>query len=124
MTRKHYRPLLSHINVYEIGEEDRTYEAITDDRFTTWGVDAKQLSGPTFPIKASELRFKMWGGGGEAPEHPSRLHYVLYEVDGEITPMNEIRGGDAAVEFFKRHGKPGEIGYYIPRTGLVLPGEG
>lgn len=63
MTR--YPPLRSTIQVYEVGEQDRVYEAVTDDESAFWGVKARQVSGPLLEIMVSEHRFKFWGGTGD-----------------------------------------------------------
>jgi hypothetical protein len=114
----------STIHVYQVGEADRVYEAMTDDGNDFYGVEAQQLSGPSLPITVAELRYKFWGGGGNPPEHPTRVHFILHTPEGAKYPaaMNEIRGGEAAIEIFKEYGQRGELGYWIPETAIVTEG--
>lgn len=118
MTIHVYPPLRSTIHVLQVGEQDRVYEATTDDRNDFYGVKANQILGPTLEITVCELRAKFWGGQSAPPEHPTRSHFVLYTPAGAKHPeaMNEIRGG---TEAFKAYGTPGELGYWIPITGIV-----
>jgi hypothetical protein len=116
-----YPPLKSTIEVFEVGGEQRTYEATTDDTNGFFGVKATQLSGPPLDIWVHEHRFKFWGGGAPEPEHPCHKHSVQWQREGRKypEPMNELRTR-AEVEIFLKYKKtPGELAYHVPTTGFV-----
>ena len=113
------KPLKSKIEVYEIGEEDRVYEAVTSDGYGNWGREATQISGPELPVFVSESRTKFWGGGNPPPTSWTRKHNVYHQPEGEKypIPMDEVRT-PAEVQIFKKHGKHGERTCFVPATGI------
>lgn len=121
MTRQVYKPLRSTVHVYEVGAEDRVYEATTSDHLGRSQVKAKQLSGPELELLVSEIRYKLWGGGGEPPRHPTRKHCAFYTPTGAKypEPMTELQTGQAEVTIFKKHGSSGELAYFIPNSEIV-----
>lgn len=115
-----YRPLRSTVRVFEIGRDDRTYEATTDDSTPFEGVLVQPRKGPHLDLWVRENRFKFWGGGAPEPAHPTRQHAVFWKRDGReyAEPMVELRS-PADVEWFKENGLTGQCACFIEDTRLV-----